>query len=117
MNWNTEAKLRYLIRLPWTILAETTEDGEKVLKVAEVPSAMGSGPTDEASIADLWDSLQSSLEAYLHFGDPVPTPEEQALPWERAHTIHDSPPRLYLSRSIESLETTTALGRWEHIPA
>lgn len=73
---STELELRRLLTLPWTVLREETPDGDTVLRVKEVPSATGSGETDEEREQDLWDSLTESLRAYLHFGDAVPVPSD-----------------------------------------
>jgi predicted RNase H-like HicB family nuclease len=69
-----DAALRRLLALPWTVVPETTPEGDRLLRVREVPSAVGHGETDEELERDLWESLTASLEAYLHFGDPVPLP-------------------------------------------
>lgn len=76
-----EAALQRLLRYPWTVLRETTPEGEFLLRVKEIPSAVGSGLTDAEREADLWESLEASLRAYLHFGDAVPMPEGVALAW------------------------------------
>ena len=83
MSWTTEEKLDYLVRrTPWTIVSERSPEGDLLLRVAEIPSAVGSGETEEAAAADLWESLTESLRAYLHFGDEIPLPKVvKALPW------------------------------------
>lgn len=60
--------------LPWTIVRETTPEGDHVLKIAELPSVVVSGDTDEELHAELSESLRESLRAYLHFGDSIPVP-------------------------------------------
>lgn len=74
------AKLDYVLRLPWTFVREVTPEGDTVLRVAEVPSAVGSGETDAELEADAWELFRASLEAYLNFGDAVPLPEEVRPP-------------------------------------
>lgn len=74
MSSNSEHELQRLLRLPWTVLREETPEGDVVLRVKEIPSAVGSGDTDEERVADLWESLTASLRAYLHFGDTIPLP-------------------------------------------
>lgn len=76
------AKLEYLLKLPWTFVRETTPEGDVVLRVSEIPSATGTGMTDEELARDTWDSLRASLETYLHFGDRIPLPGGATLPWE-----------------------------------
>lgn len=74
MDANSEAELRRLLFLPWTIVPDVTPEGDKLLRVLEVPSAVGHGETEEELVRDLWESLAESLKAYLHFGDPIPLP-------------------------------------------
>ncbi len=76
-----EPKLAYLLRLPWTFVRETTAEGDALLRVREIPSAVGTGATPAELEADTWASLRASLEAYLHFGDPIPLPRDAELPW------------------------------------
>ena len=71
-----QMELDRLLALPWTVLREQTPDGDVVLRVKEIPSATGSGVTDEQREAELWESLTQSLRAYLHFGDAVPVPTD-----------------------------------------
>ena len=91
------SKLDYLLRLPWTFVREITPEGDTVLRVAEVPSAVGTGGTDTELEADAWASLRASLESYLHFGDPIPLPPGSDLPW--AGTVpEDATPSTVLVR-------------------
>jgi len=69
-----DPQLEHLLRLPWTIVSELTPEGDHLLRVAEIPSAVGSGATPQEVEADLWESLRESLRAYLHYHDPVPMP-------------------------------------------
>jgi hypothetical protein len=71
-----EIELERLLRLPWSILREVTPEGDTILRVKEIPGAIGSGASDAERERDLWDSLAESLRAYLHFGDPVPVPAD-----------------------------------------
>ena len=75
MSRQIDAELRRLLYLPWTIVPETTPEGDRVLRVLEVPSAVGHGLSDKELEMDLWASLEESLRAFLHFGDPVPVPK------------------------------------------
>lgn len=80
--WTREKQIEFLLALPWTVQAETTPEGDRLLRIAEIPSAVGSGETDDDLAADLWDSLRASLEAFLHFADTVPLPAGvYGLPW------------------------------------
>jgi predicted RNase H-like HicB family nuclease len=71
---NLDRQLDHLMSLPWTIVRETTPEGDRILKVAELPSVIASGETDEEMNVELAESLRESLRAYLHFGDPIPVP-------------------------------------------
>jgi hypothetical protein len=96
MTWTVERQLEVLLRLPWTIVA-TDEEGERVLRVREIPSVLASG-TDAAEVErDFWESLRESLAAYLHFGDPVPKPKGvRAFPWEPGYVNKAPQPRFVL---------------------
>ena len=83
-----DSELDRLLALPWTIVAETTPEGDRLLRVREIPSAIGHGETDDELARDLRESLESSLRAYLHFGDPIPMPGTAA---SRAANIVTSP--------------------------
>lgn len=85
MTWTTDQKLESLIRLPWTISSEISPEGDRLLRVAEIPSAVGSGADDLEAESDLWESLRASLAAYLHFDDPIPLPDGCVLPWSFDH--------------------------------
>ena|SRR2546425_296821 len=89
MSWTQDQQLEYLLRLPWTVVAETTPEGDRILRIAEIPSATGSGHTTNDMERDLWDSLRESLRAYLNFGDPIPLPDGAKSPWVEAA---DNPP-------------------------
>lgn len=73
---SSDMEIRRLLTLPWTVLREDTLDGDVILRVKEIPSAIGSGATDDEREHDLWDSLTASLKAYLHFGDAIPEPAD-----------------------------------------
>jgi hypothetical protein len=82
MKWTDEIKISYMLRMPWTIVP-STEDGERVLRVREIPSVIATGVADEELDRELFDALRASLRAYLHFGDPLPRPPGVKLfPWE-----------------------------------
>jgi len=81
MDATHEARLEQLLRLPWTIVTETTPEGDRLLRVAEVPGAVGTGETEAQRVADLWEALRTALLAYMHFGDPVPVPRGAREGW------------------------------------
>jgi len=81
MTWTIEQKLESLLRLPWTIVSEVSPEGDRLLRVGEIPSAVGTGVEDLEMESDLWESLRASLASYLHFDDPIPLPEGEVLPW------------------------------------
>jgi predicted RNase H-like HicB family nuclease len=76
-----QAPIDQLLRLPWTIVRETSPEGDLLLRVAEIPSVVGTGATPSDAEADLWESLRESLKAYAHFGDPIPLPKERSPDW------------------------------------
>ena len=93
MTWTTERQIALLMRLPWTIVA-TDEDGERVLRVREIPSVIATGTDPETVEAEFWESLRESLAAYLHFGDPIPKPPGvRLLPWEPGFVSRTPRPR------------------------
>lgn len=99
MTWTTDEKLKHLLTLPWTIVREQAPEGEVVLRVAEIPSATGTGTTDSARETDLWDSLRESLRALLHFNDPVPLPQGSVLPWAASAPVRGrAVPQLLVTR-------------------
>ena len=83
MKQHLDPELQRLLRLPWTILSETSPEGDLLLRVKEIPSAVGCGETEAAAIADLWEALAESLRTHLHFGDPVPVPVGVPTQWNR----------------------------------
>lgn len=83
MTQRIEQDIQRLMRLPWTIMREVTPEGDVLLRVKEIPSAVGSGDTDEGRIADLWESLSESLRALIHFGDEIPLPDGVNESWTR----------------------------------
>lgn len=121
MTWTTDQKLESLLRLPWTICSETTPEGDRLLRVAEIPSAVGSGTEDEELEYDLWESLRASLAAYLHFADPIPLPDGCDLPWLEADRRTDAPKvapivrqrRDSLEQPLDEEEPTGAASDWE----
>jgi predicted RNase H-like HicB family nuclease len=117
MDWTDEQTSAYLLRLPWTVAPETTPEGDRLLRVAEIPSAVGNGDTDAELEQDFWEALRASLEAYLHFGDPLPLPAGCIPPWEKdLHSV--PPPTVYLVRkglAPSESEATAGAGRFQLI--
>jgi hypothetical protein len=83
MAWTQEQKLAHLLALPWTIRLERTPEGDRLLRVAELPAAVGTGDTDAQLERDFWEALEATIRAYLHFGDTLPLPPDVTLPWEQ----------------------------------
>lgn len=96
MKQHLEPELQRLLRLPWTILSETSPEGDLLLRVKEIPSAVGSGDTEAAAIADLWEALTESLRAHLHFGDPVPVPTGVSPQWSQVGSTGRPPQWTFL---------------------
>jgi predicted RNase H-like HicB family nuclease len=81
-----DQQIERLMSLPWTILREVTPEGDRILRIAELPSVIAGGNTDDEMNADLTESLRESLRAYLHFGDPIPVPSGK----RPAPTVHSA---------------------------
>ena len=83
MSWSNEQKLAHLLSLPWTVVPDTSPEGDRLLRVQELPAAVGTGVSDEQLSRDFWESLRATLETYLHFEDGIPLPPGvDRLPWE-----------------------------------
>ena len=83
MTWTDAQKIDYLLSQPWTLVPDKGDDGELLLRVRELPGAVGCGETPEEVERDFWESLRATLEAYLHFGDVIPKPPGvQRFAWE-----------------------------------
>jgi hypothetical protein len=90
MEWTNQSKIAVLLRLPWTI-DSTMEEGERVLRVRELPSVVVSGTDERELEREFWESLRESLAAYLHFGDPIPLPTGvRMLPWDPGYSARGS---------------------------
>lgn len=100
MTWTFEEKVDYLLRLPWTVVRDTSPEGDTLLRVKELPDVVGCGEDQEALEADFWASLRASLESYLHFGDTIPRPgfAPSRLPWEVKQLKVAEPPGKYVAR-------------------
>lgn len=90
MPWTQAQQIRHLAALPWTIIAEATAEGDRVLRVAELPSAfavVGPECTNAELESEFWAALTDVLRSYLHFGDAIPLPANvNSLPWDAAAT-------------------------------
>lgn len=91
-----EMDLQRLLHLPWTVDRETTPEGDELLRVREIPSAVGCGASDQERIEDLWQSLTESLRAYLHFGDAVPMPQGGSAAWTRITPPVTAGPKFFI---------------------
>lgn len=103
-----DSQLEHLLRLPWTIVKEVTPEGDHLLRVAEIPSAVGSGTTSEDMEADLWESLRESLRAYIHYNDPIPVPSGPQPGW--VASPHFVVKAAYVLRVPDVATTATAAG-------
>jgi len=84
MQWTPASKLAYLIRLPWTVRTERDADeGYIVLRVAELPSVIATGNSNDELEKDFWESLQATLECALEFGDQIVLPAGMKAPWDQ----------------------------------
>ncbi len=122
MMWTTDQKLDSLLRLPWTIRSEISPEGDRLLRVAEIASAVGSGSSDSEAVSDLWESIRASLAAYLHFEDSIPLPEGSTLPWSVAPHRYDGPVvaiivrqrrESFLNEPTQEHDATGAAADWE----
>lgn len=107
----SEADLQRLLRAPWTIIREVSPEGDVLLRVKEIPSAVGSGSTHDELVADLWESLTESLRAYLHFGDAVPLPQGASDSFVRL-SPQAAPPKapFFVSPADSQTGTTSAMA-------
>lgn len=106
MTAAADREIQRLMRLPWTVTAEISPEGERLLRVREIPSAVGCGSTDEEAVADLWASLEASLRAYVHFGDVVPLPAGAAPSFASARALE--PKKTWILVASESASRTAA---------
>ena len=106
MTQPVDREIQRLLRLPWTVTVETSPEGDRLLRVREIPSAVGCGSTDAEAIADLWASLQASLRAYVHFGDVFPLPVGSAPSFASADALE--PKQTWVFVAAESASRTAA---------
>jgi predicted RNase H-like HicB family nuclease len=119
MSWDEQRKLEYLLGLPWTIYTEATAEGERLVRVRELPSVIGSGEGDEEIEREFWESLEATLRSYLHFGDELPLPLDMTLPWKQGAPAPAKPQRRAFQAKknrprIDQPETAT-IERWEEL--
>lgn len=116
MTWTIEQKIAYLCRLPWTIVPGVGDaDGERTLRVQELPSVVGSGLSDGELESEFWDSMKATLAGLLHFGDPIPLPpraRQRRLPWEVSAVTPVIPPAI----TYRVRDATVASARLEAVP-
>lgn len=83
MPWTTEARIKYLVSLPWTVSVSVDDDGDVNAAVKELPFLLATGRTEKEASRDLYDGLWSALEALMEHGDRIPLPSGTYFPWER----------------------------------
>jgi predicted RNase H-like HicB family nuclease len=87
--WTDERKLEALLRLPWTLsMTHNPEDGNWVIRVAELPAALATGATPEELEPAFWESLRETLAVFLENGDTIPLPPlASRYPWESRENV------------------------------
>lgn len=114
MTWTTEQKIAYLLRQPWTIFAETTPEGDRLLRIKELPSAVASGEDDDALIADFWESLTVTLEAYFAVGTNPPLPANaQSYPWERSMPVATVAQAISIRQGVQRVYSGFTAGSFQ----
>ncbi|MGQ9533547.1 MAG: type II toxin-antitoxin system HicB family antitoxin [Desulfotomaculales bacterium] len=66
--------LNYYMRLPYTVVVHTAEEGGFVAEVAELPGCLTQGETLEELWAMVQDAKRAWIEAAIEEGIPVPEP-------------------------------------------
>jgi hypothetical protein len=88
MPWTRESKLDALLRLPWTVRTERSDEGYLVARCAELPGTLATGSETEID-TEFWDSMRATMACLLDFNDAIPLPAGvKFLPWEQP-----APPR------------------------
>lgn len=91
MAWTVSQKVDHLIRLPWTIVAEKTPEGDSLLRVVELPAAVGSGIDEKSLSDDFWESFVATLEAYIALDSVPPLPAGiTSVPWAEPDPAEES---------------------------
>ena len=108
MTRSEDQQIEHLMRLPWTIVPETTPEGDRLLRIAEIPSAVGTGETPQEIEADLWQALRESLRAYLHYKDQIPLPTGIRGPWLQRPAERRTP---YVIR-VPEVPVTASASTW-----
>lgn len=82
-DWTSEEKLQALMRLPWSVkLERDPRDGSLIAQVDELPDAIATGDNEQDLARDLWEAIEASLACRLEYGDPLPLPQGNVIPWE-----------------------------------
>ena len=82
MTPNRESRLAALLRLPWTVRVERSDEGYFVARCAELPGSIATGSKDEIE-GEFWESMRATLGTLLDDGDRIPLPNGvKILPWE-----------------------------------
>lgn len=114
MAWTTRQKLDWLIRQRWTIVKDVTPEGDQLLRVVELPAAVGCGDTDESRSADFWESFIATLEAYLATESipPLPAGAKQP-PWlgtPPAEKLAPQPVLKFVAGRVTTVESPPTFG-------
>ena len=82
MEITRDAKLAALLRIPWTVTIEQSDEGYFVARCLEIPGSIATGGEGEIE-REFWESLRESLACLLDNNDPIPLPPSVSqLPWE-----------------------------------
>ena len=80
-EWTLDQQRQYLLGLAWTVQV-TSEDGDLVARVAELPGLVAVGAKEKELQRELFAALEAMLDAMLVEGDPISVPGNAALPWD-----------------------------------
>lgn len=107
MPWTRNDQLAYLLGLPWTVLVSRDQGGDFIARVAELPFLVATGDNEKAIAIDLYDALESALDAHLEHGDQLTLPHDARPPWERGV----EPTVSAITRTVVRLQIKKA-ARW-----
>lgn len=105
MPLTNESKVEALLRLPWTVRVERSDEGYFVARCVELPGSLATGSEAEIENA-FWESLRATLACVVEDGDDaIPLPNGvRALPWKVKH----NPTRLAPLVADDSVLTESA---------
>ncbi len=81
-TWTLDQQREHLLALPWTVQV-TSEDGDLVARVSELPGLVAVGSDERELQQELFSALEAMLDALLVHGDPISLPAHAELPWEK----------------------------------